>query len=193
MKEKRLLKSEINGKLFNGAHNLENIKYGLLTALKRDLSKTDRVYWLCKCECGNICSVAARHLTSKRTNSCNDKIHRQGVNNNAWKGHGEIGLKHWNRILRIAKIRNCIPDFDIEYLWNLYLLQDEKCKLSGLPIFFVGVRSRETTASLDRIDSNENYIKSNIQWVHKDVNLMKSNLSEDKFVEICKLITEHNK
>lgn len=45
--------------------------FGKLTVLKRDLSQNfDRVHWLCKCECGNIKSVAANHLTSGAVVSC---------------------------------------------------------------------------------------------------------------------------
>jgi len=34
---------------------------------------------------------------------------------------------------------------------------------------------------------------NNIQFVHKDINLMKNQLDEDYFVALCGLITEHSK
>jgi hypothetical protein len=49
------------------------------------------------------------------------------------------------------------------------------------------------TASLDRIDSKLGYNINNIQWVHKDVNTIKWDLSHDKFIEICQIITERVK
>lgn len=48
-----------------------------------------------------------------------------------------------------------------------------------------------TTASLDRIDSSFGYILNNVQWVHKDVQRMKSDFSEAHFVETCRKITEN--
>jgi len=54
--------------------------------------------------------------------------------------------------------------------------------------------SRKTnTASLDRIDCNKSYSIENIQWVHKDVNIMRNAYSIDRFVEICKLVSEKHK
>jgi len=41
---------------------------------------------------------------------------------------------------------------------------------------------------MDRIDNDLGYTKENIQWVHKDVNAMKSNFKEKYFLKICKLI-----
>lgn len=51
----------------------------------------------------------------------------------------------------------------------------------------------ETTASLDRIDSLKPYNIDNIQWVHKIVNFMKYNLSEDDFLFYCEKIVENAK
>ena len=31
----------------------------------------------------------------------------------------------------------------------------------------------------------------NIQWVHKDLNRMKFDLSEDKFIRYCELVSKH--
>ena len=44
------------------------------------------------------------------------------------------------------------------------------------------------TASIDRIDSSKGYERGNVQFVHKDINAMKWNLSLAKFMEYCKLI-----
>ena len=41
------------------------------------------------------------------------------------------------------------------------------------------------TASLDRIDSTKGYSKDNIQWVHKDINCMKMDFSQQYFIDLC--------
>ena len=38
---------------------------------------------------------------------------------------------------------------------------------------------------LDRIDSKLGYIKGNVQWLHRDVNKIKSNLPEDYLFNLC--------
>ena len=45
-------------------------KYGLLTVMQRDCSKIKGTYWLCKCQCGNICSARRDQLTSGKKTSC---------------------------------------------------------------------------------------------------------------------------
>ena len=54
-------------------------------------------------------------------------------------------------------------------------------------MFASGHRTRQT-ASLDRIDSNLDYIEGNVQWVHKRVNAMKSDMSTKEFLEWCTLV-----
>ena len=49
---------------------------------------------------------------------------------------------------------------------------------------------KETTASLDRIDSLLGYTIDNVQWVHKDINRIKFDMSQCRFVELCCLIAE---
>lgn len=44
--------------------------YNRLTVLERDYTKTNRAYWKCRCECGNIVSVDGYSLRSGHTKSC---------------------------------------------------------------------------------------------------------------------------
>jgi hypothetical protein len=79
-----------------------------------------------------------------------------------------------------------------QWLFSLYLKQNKKCALTGLSIAFaetnIGHDKGESSASLDRIDSSMGYVQENVQWVHKDVNMMKQGFSEDYFKSICKAI-----
>jgi hypothetical protein len=45
------------------------------------------------------------------------------------------------------------------------------------------------TASLDRVDSVTGYIPSNVQWVHKDINLMKNRFGQAYFRELCRRVS----
>ena len=44
-------------------------------------------------------------------------------------------------------------------------------------------------ASLDRIDSSKGYVEGNLQWVLSEVNMMKQQYSQDRFIEICKAVS----
>lgn len=69
----------------------------------------------------------------------------------------------------------------LKYIIDLYIEQNGVCAISGLDL-------DEDVMSLDRIDSNLGYVKGNVQWVHFDINRMKSNFSEEYFKELCKAV-----
>ena len=114
----------------------------------------------------------------------------------SWKGYKDISGDFW-RTLKYAAVKKG-RDFNltIEYIWELFEKQKGLCNLSGLPIYLEtslgsvnknGYQKR--TASLDRIDSSKGYIIGNVQWLHKDINQMKSNRKDDEFVELCRAVT----
>lgn len=81
-------------------------------------------------------------------------------------------------------------NLDIKFLEDLFDDQGGLCALSGFPII-LSHNVKENTASLDRIDSNRGYIKGNVQWVHKKVNLIKNILSDKDLYKFCWGITNH--
>lgn len=118
--------------------------------------------------------------------------------NTNWKGFGDLSGDHWRRITKGAEVRNLELSITIEDAWNKYLQQNGKCAISGVDIALrgqeIGISSKyvheKTTASLDRIDSNHGYTLNNIQWVHKDLNQMKSDRSMETFLSWIKTIYE---
>ena len=64
--------------------------------------------------------------------------------------------------------------------------------MSGVEIWFGKTRREESTASPDRIDCSQGYVKGNIRWVHKYVNIMRNSQPDNLFVEWCKKIVDHN-
>jgi hypothetical protein len=117
-----------------------------------------------------------------------------------WKGHQEIAGTNWTYYKKGALSRGFEFNISIEYAWDLFLKQNRKCALSGQEIGFnikTGSLSKygyqKNTASLDRIDSKKGYIEGNVQWLHKDVNKLKSNLDEKEFIKLCTLVSNMNK
>ncbi len=45
--------------------------------------------------------------------------------------------------------------------------------------------------SIDRIDSNKGYYIDNIQLVYPKINMMKFTYSQDEFIDMCKLVSNH--
>lgn len=151
--------------------------------------------WLCECKCGKKKEASAYALSNQKIRSCGC-FHKDQLKERCWKGYQDIAGCYFSRIIRQAKERNLEFNITIEYIWDLYLKQDRRCALSGLPIIFVKKYSRECkkqTVSVDRIDSTKGYTEDNIQLVHKTVNVMKGSLSNKEFYNFCKILVDYNK
>jgi len=152
-----------------------------------DYTKTKRLMAVCKCDCGTENVVVRPELLKiNSTNNCG--CAPRGL----WTGFGKMSTTFFGKIKRNAKVRGLDFKLNGQYLWHLFEQQGGKCALSGLPIDFSIKTTDKNTASLDRIDSNKGYIVDNVWWVHKDINLMKFDLELDRFVLLCKMVTEKN-
>lgn len=122
---------------------------------------------------------------------------RKGENNPTFKGYKKIQGQQWSAIKGAAKRRGL--DFTItkEEAWKKYEDQNRKCALSGVNITMpddnFSYKIGDFSASLDRIDSSIGYTLSNIQWVHKTINIMKSSMTDKKFIEWCEIVYRNNK
>ena len=94
---------------------------------------------------------------------------------------------------RRAKNKNLDFTLTYEYLLGLWEEQGGHCALSDLPMSVhscdVGQSNNNTVVSLDRIDSNLGYTISNTQLVCVMMNTMKSNMTQQKFIEMCSLVS----
>lgn len=117
---------------------------------------------------------------------------------NRYKGYEELSGTRWSSYQVGAQRRGFEFNITIEYAWELFLKQERRCALSGVPIDFdMSLDNLRKTghqgglASLDRIDSKQGYIEGNVQWVHKDVNKMKMELPQERFLEMVKQISKY--
>jgi hypothetical protein len=111
-----------------------------------------------------------------------------------WTGYEDIPGTYWRQIIDNARSRDTPITITIEQAWEVFVRQNGKCTLSGLPLTFHSTsedgryRSTHGTASIDRIDNSKGYDLGNIQWVHKDINIMKKDHSQEYFIELCKKV-----
>lgn len=176
--------------------DLTNKRYGKLTVVSlKGGSRDGSRLWDCICDCGNKAVLTTRHLnrTHNVVRSCGCLLKRNKSDHQSWKGYQDISGHWWaSHVLKSAgKRATMIIDITMEYAWNLFIEQNRCCALSGISIIISD--DYTNTASIDRIDSSQGYIKGNIQWVHKDVNFMKRNYSMEYFINMCELIVNHNR
>jgi hypothetical protein len=179
--------------------DLRTQKFGKLLVLSiHSKSRNSHIRYTCLCDCGKQTNVLGTHLIQGNTKSCGcDKP--IGKTHHQWKGVEEISGDFWySHVVRSAngdKGRRYPVKLTltIEEAWNLFIRQERKCALSGLELSFPRVsKDKSYTASLDRIDSSKGYTIDNVQWVHKDINMMKNKFDNEYFINMCKKINIWN-
>jgi hypothetical protein len=161
--------------------------YDKLTVISFAKDGKNKKVAVCQCACGNIVNRRPELLkTINKTNNCG--CDRRGT----WKGIGDLSQTFMGRIIRNAEVRDIPFEVTKEYLWQLYEQQNGKCALTGLEIIFADKTTEPNEASLDRIDSSKGYVNGNVQWVHKDINKMKMELPQERFIKLCKFVSNKN-
>jgi hypothetical protein len=150
---------------------------------EHNLSKNIKdVLVTCQCKCGKIFSKKYINIVRSYTCNCSMYQYKKGEDSYLFSGVGEISGKYWASILARRRTRNLQVNITKEIAYDIFLKQNKLCAYSGKLL-------DSKTMSLDRIDSNDGYVVGNVQWVHKDVNSMKWDLTHRQFLHWCKLIS----
>lgn len=182
-------------------HDLTGQTFGHLYVLRmeQDFQADSRgsYFAICKCLlCGRDEFKCLEYsVRNGRTTSCGCKRNyesRTGEKHKRFTGYKEIRGKKWGNLKKSADKRKIQFSLELKEAWDTYESQDKRCALSGLPISF-GKSTETSTASLDRIDSSSGYVASNIQWTHRDINRMKSDLDQDYFIRLCCLVADKHR
>jgi hypothetical protein len=145
--------------------------------------------WWAKClACGKVRERSATVLDKQK--SCGCLSFPEHTASRMWKGCGELSGQFYVTIRCRARKRKVEWGVSIQYLWELFSSQKGLCSLSGLSISLPNSYEGPRTASLDRIDSSKGYLPGNVQWVHKDINPMKLDMSQNRFLGLCQKISE---
>lgn len=162
------------------------IKIGQWTVLSfSHKNKHGHKYWNLRCTCGLEASRLAANLFRKHTQSCN-KCYGKRISKDKhyhWSGHENITGTYLCQTRASAAVRGMTVEVSPEFLNSIWT---GTCVLSGMPISF-----KDRTASLDRIDSSLGYTEDNVQWVHRDVNMIKKEYPQQYFISLCTNIVNH--
>ncbi len=171
---------------------LGGLRFGNLLVLREVTQRGDRrTTWLCQCDCGMNVVVPGYKMKSGHTQGCRScgwikaGITRKG---------GELSSGTWRIIINGARDRSLAFEITREEALQKFVDQKRKCALTGVDLVLkrnTGEPRSKVTASLDRIDSSKGYFLSNVQWVHKIINIMKKNMPEALFIEWCSKVAVH--
>lgn len=153
-------------------------------------NRNGKRYWNCVCDCGAVKIIQTSVLRSGKSVSCG--CYYRGSNRKDWKGCGELSGLRWAQIKSNARQRTIPVNLSPAEAWGVFESQRGRCALTGLHISVGSKPGADNTASLDRIDSSKGYELGNVQWVHKDVNIMKNRFDLSYFKRMCVLVAQRN-
>lgn len=153
----------------------------------------NNILWLCRCDCGTEVTTKVQNIKNGKSVQC-VKCAVKALTIDSYNDTLPDAI--WMKMLTQAKRRKIDVEVTKDEVCQILIHQDFKCALSGIPIHIatnpLEYRQLKQTASLDRIDSSKGYIKNNLQWVHKTINLMKNIIGNADFIELCSKITHYN-
>ena len=139
-------------------------------------------------KCGRIRSVRRRQhaiaMSKKPCKKCSN------IANHPQETINGIRSSHFKKFEIGAEQRSKTWKITIQQAAEILKQQNNKCAISGLDIIACGPFEK-ITASLDRIDNKIGYELDNVQWAHKEINMMRGKLSVKRFIELCKSVAEN--
>ena len=140
--------------------DLTSQTFGKLKVLKRAENRDKRVFWLCKCECGNIKEVSAYNLKSGKIKSCGCLKNYGNLKHGLSKSHL---YKTWQKMKNRCYNKN---NKDYKYCGAVGI---KVCKewINDFQNFYDWAKNNGYKQDLfiDRIDKSKNYEPSNCRFV----------------------------
>lgn len=176
-------------------NNYVGRKYGNLTVIEFDSKdKENRNLYKCKCDCGNTIITSAKNLERGVTNNCGCKTKEKRGRASRLK-YGEAAR---NRVLSTYKhnAKNKNLDFTLtnEEMFELFKGKCHYCGEKPSKVYsnekFYG---EFIYNGIDRLDSSKGYIKGNVVSCCSVCNYLKSDYTEEEFINIIRKIAKHRK
>jgi hypothetical protein len=147
-------------KMGKALNDLTGLIFGSLTAIELGNSKGNGAWWSCKCKCGNNKEIRSSDLLRGKVKSCGCE-HKERIARSA-STHGMKGTRTY-RLWCAMKTRCNRVNQDYSCRGITY---DKRW--DSFENFYFDMGEVPDGMSLDRIDVNGNYEKSNCQWATRE-------------------------
>ncbi len=166
--------------------NETNKRYGRLTVIDIDQELSNsrgRMYWVCKCDCGNISSKCGESLRMGNVKSCGCLAYELKRETTKKKPYEHV----YNHLISSAK--KCNRKCDITYDDLLKFTTKTTCHYCGTEIKWQshtttigGIKNRTRNYNLDRVDNSIDYTNDNCVVCCAICNFMKKSMNKEKFL-----------
>lgn len=141
-------------------NDLQGFKFGSLIVLKLGRSKGNGAWWICQCNCGKQKEIRASDMVQGKTNSCGcehkERIAKANIT------HGKTNTKTYSMWLAMRSRCNRVnQDYS-----SRGITYDKRW--DSFESFYLDMGEAPEGLSLDRIDVNGNYEKSNCRWATRE-------------------------
>ena len=110
--------------------DIKGNKYNRLTVINRVEGKYGKPSWLCKCDCGNFCTVYGQYLKSGKTKSCGCYQKEQARANRLKHGRADKASSEYKEYTREIHIKRKY-NLSIERYNEMLTEQNNKCFICG--------------------------------------------------------------
>ncbi len=145
--------------------DLSGQKFGKLTVIVRITNvNSKQIKWLCDCDCGQTTTVQRGNLKNGHTQSCGCLRKEKGIVNNTQHGHYKNGQQPITYSSWAKVIQRCANSNNKDY-HNYGGRGITMCKRwLKFENFLEDMGEPPAGKSIDRIDNNKGYYKSNCRW-----------------------------
>ena len=121
--------------------------------------------------------------------SCDNLRSNKLKKNKAETIEGKASILYSN-IKRRCSDKKLVCEIDEKYIIDLYKKQNGLCYYTGIKMELISTNENKKVVSVDRVDSTQGYLKSNVVLCCWVVNNIKQDLSIEDLKYWCKLLSE---